>query len=260
MVILEKSFEDVIFSENDHSYKINGERANFSVTQLIKKFEEPFEEKKMAKIVASKQGVLVEDIIQLWNFKKEFACFKGTLFHSYVENFLQKKRIPLNKTEIEKFVNIYSEYTTVLDLYQDVAKYISNFQNFYDSWKQTYILIKPELVVGDKKTKVCGCVDNLSYDYKNERLVIFDYKTNKELKQKSKSKMTGMLSHLDSNSITKYSLQMALYSEIIERNTPLKIYDNKIVWVGGSDGEVVNCLDLRQEARAMLSQIELDLL
>jgi ATP-dependent exoDNAse (exonuclease V) beta subunit len=257
VMFLEKSFEGVIFSERDHSYKINGKLASKSVTQLLKKYETPFNVQETAKIVAAKQGVLVSDIIHLWDFKREYACFKGTLFHTYVENFLQKKRTPLNKIEIENFIKKYDEYTTTEDLYNDVARYISNFHSFYEWWKEDHVLIRPELVVGDAATGVCGCVDNLSLNFKSGELVIFDYKSNKEIKTKSKDKLLGLLSHLEANTVVKYSLQMALYSEIIERNSKFKISTNKIVWVGGSSYELIPCMDLREEARAILNDTEL---
>jgi len=257
LVLLERGFEDVIFSEKDHSYKIRGEKAYSSVTQLLKKYEKPFDTKKLSKIVANRQGVLEEDIVHLWDFKRDYACLKGTLFHLYVENFLQKKRSPLNKNEIEDFVKNHREYITTEEFYNDIASYISNFNNFYEWWKADHILVRPELVVGDVATGVCGCVDNLSLNCKTGELVIFDYKSNKEIKQKSKDRLLGMLSHLEATTLVKYSLQMALYSEIIERNTPFKIFDNKIVWVGGSSYELISCLDMRQEAKALLNQVEL---
>jgi hypothetical protein len=97
LVFLERGFEGVIFSEKDHSYKINGEDAKTSVTQLIKKYETPFDGKKMAKIVAAKQGVLESDILHLWDFKRDYACLKGTLFHDMLKIFYKKREHHLIK-------------------------------------------------------------------------------------------------------------------------------------------------------------------
>jgi ATP-dependent exoDNAse (exonuclease V) beta subunit len=257
LVDLERSFENVIFSERDHSYKINGKKARCSVTQLLKKYEHPFDTKKMAKIVADRQGILIEDVIELWDFKRDFACFKGTQFHLYVENFLQKKRAPLNRSEIDTFIKKYRAYVTEEQVYSDIANYIANFQSFYEWWREDHVLIRPELVIGDKTTGVCGCVDNLSLNHKTGDLCIFDYKSNKEIKQKSKDNLKGMLGHLEATTVVKYSLQMALYSEIIERNTPFKIISNKIVWVGGDSYELIPCIDLRKDAKDILNSLEI---
>jgi hypothetical protein len=256
LVTLEKSFEGIVFSEKDHSYLINNELATYSVTQILKKYDKPFESRKMASIVAKRQGVLVEDILNLWEFKKEFACLKGTLFHLYVENFLQKKKNPLDKTSIHNFIRKYPDYVSEDVFYGDMARYISNFLEFYEGWKEDHILVRPELVVGDKVTKICGCIDNLSYNFKTGELVIFDYKSNKEIKDEGKEYLLGLLGHLKSCNLVKYSLQLNLYSAIIERNTPFKINGSKIVWVGGESLEQINCLDLKNEALSILASVE----
>jgi ATP-dependent exoDNAse (exonuclease V) beta subunit len=251
--ILEKSFEGIIFSEKDHTYIINNSPAKSSVTQLLKKYEKPFDTNKIAAVVAAKQGVLVEDIKNLWEFKKNFSCEKGTLFHSYVENFLQKKKIQLNKQAISQFVYENIDYVTEQQFYTDVAHYISNFQNFYNYWKQDHILIRPELVVGDEETKVCGCIDNLSFNTKTKELVIFDYKTNKEIKTVGRERLLSEMSHLTNCELVKYSLQLWLYNLILERNTPFKLADPYIVWVGKPNSyELIQALDLRKEAEMIL--------
>jgi ATP-dependent exoDNAse (exonuclease V) beta subunit len=257
LVILEKSFEEVFFSEKDHSYQINGYPAKFSVTQLLKKYEKPFESRKLAAIVAKKQGVMTEDVLHLWEFKKEFACLKGTLFHLYVENFLQKKKSPIDRLAVQSFIRNYPDYVSEDVFYEDVAKYIANFLNFYKIWKTNHIMVRPELVIGDPETGICGCVDNLSFDFKNNQLIIFDYKSNKKLKEESKENLLGSMSHLNSSSLVKYSLQLHLYSLIIERNTPFKIDNSKIVWVGGEEYELIDTLNLKEEARQILKEAEL---
>jgi ATP-dependent exoDNAse (exonuclease V) beta subunit len=256
LVVLEKSFEDVVFSEKDHSYFINGKKAKYSVTQAIKRYEEPFEEKKIANIVAKKQGMLVEDILKLWEFKREYACLKGTLFHLYVENYMQKKKVPLNKFLIESFIKDYRGYVTEQEFYEDISRYVANFFDFFQKWKEEHILVKPELVIADKETLLCGCIDNLSYNHKTEELTIFDYKSNREIKDKNKSNLLGLLQHLKANTMVKYSLQIHLYKLIFERNTPFKIKKMDIVWVGGDSLEVFPAQDLETEALAILEDLK----
>lgn len=257
LVTLEKSFEEVFFSEKDHSYQINGCPARFSVTQLLKKYEKPFEAQKLASIVAKKQGVTTSDVLHLWEFKKEFACLKGTLFHLYVENFLQKKKSPIDRLAVRSFIRNYPDYVSEEVFYKDIAKYIANFLNFYRDWKSEHIMVRPELVVGDFRTGLCGCLDNLSFNFKNNQLVIFDYKSNKKLKEDSKENLLGSMSHLKASSLIKYSLQLHLYSLIIERNTPFKIDKSQIVWVGGDEIELIDTLNLKEEAEQILKEAEL---
>lgn len=258
LVELEKSFEHVVFSEKDHSYVINGNKSKSSVTQTIKKYVQPFEKEKLAKITASKQGVTVLDVLELWDFKREYACHKGTMLHSYIETFLQRKKSPLNKDSIENFVTKYADYTTSDAYYKDMARYISNFQNFYDWWKESHILIKSELVVGDAETGICGCMDNLSYDFKNQQIVLFDYKSNKEIKTKGRNKLLGKLNHLEDCELVIYSLQLWIYSLILERNSPFKIQQTpQILWLSGEEYKLYSVLPLEEEAKLILAEAAL---
>lgn len=254
LVVLEKSFENVLFSEKDHSYQINNQPAKCSVTQLLKKYEKPFDAAKLSAIVAKKQGMLKEDVLNLWNFKRDFACLKGTLLHLYIENFLQKKKTSIDRLTIQSFVRKHPDYVSEELFYNDMAKCVSNFLDFYISWKVNHIMVRPELVVGDEATGVCGCIDNLSYNHKNNQLIIFDYKSNKEIKEDGKENLLSSLSHLKSSNLVKYSLQLHLYAQIIERNTPFKIDGSQIVWIGGESIEVIDTLNLREEANLILNE------
>ena len=258
LVLLEKGFDGIVFSEENHSYRIK-ESSNediCSVTQLIKKYEPPFNSEKLACIVAKKQGVSTQDVLELWNFKKEYACEKGTIFHSYVESFLHKKKPIIDSKVIRKFVARYEHYVDEETFYKDVAKYLNNFLSFHKWWKNDHVLIKTEFVMGDKDYSVAGCADNISYNFTDNKLVILDYKTNKEIKTKgyNNEKMLKELKHLNNCELVKYSLQLNIYTEIIEKNTSFKLGNPSIIWVGGSEGfEVIPCLDLKKEAQLILN-------
>ena len=90
-LFLNEAFKNVRFIEKDHKYKINGNISKYSVTSLLKKYTPEFESEKIAKNVALKQNKKVEDILKEWDYKKNYSCFKGTEFHKYVENFLNRK-------------------------------------------------------------------------------------------------------------------------------------------------------------------------
>jgi ATP-dependent exoDNAse (exonuclease V) beta subunit len=256
LVILEKSFSNVVFIEKNHSYEYE-ELKTISVTQLLKKYEKPFDVEKISRIVASKKGMLVEDVRSLWDFKREYACIKGTFLHSYIESFLQRKRTQLNKASIFKFVSQYQDYVSVEGFYEDMAKLIANFQEFYKMWKEDYVLVRQELVMGDKETGVCGMVDNLSYNVSSGKLIIFDYKSNHTINREEQSKeyLLGSLSHLKSCEFIKYSLQLWLYATIIERNTPFKVEEVNIVWFGGDEWELIKALDVRKEVEQILKEL-----
>jgi ATP-dependent exoDNAse (exonuclease V) beta subunit len=148
------------------------------------------------------------------------------------------------------------KFDNSVDLYyKEIAILIKNFINFYNWWKEEHILIKPEFVVGDKESGICGSIDNLSYNFITKELVIFDYKTNKEIKRKNPRKETLLkeLKHLPQCEFSKYSLQLSLYSTIIEKVTTFKIPKSYIVWVNGETNyELIECLDLKKESKIIL--------
>jgi hypothetical protein len=256
---LSESFSNVKFFEKNHSYEIDGEKSIISVSGLISKYEKPFESQKIAKKVAIKEGVTVESILEKWEYNKEYSCHKGSEFHLYVENFLERRFCSIDKKSFINFIKSnnknYSE-DLLDDYYKEMAILIRNFKNFYEWWKQDHILLKSEFVIGDKQTKICGTIDNLSYNKKTKKLVIFDYKTNKKINKNNIYGETFLkpFSNIEKCEYMKYSLQLNLYQLIFERNSSFKIEDSYIVWVGGSeDYELIKCSNLKSEALSMLN-------
>ena len=255
---LENSFSNILFFEKNHKYTIDGEPAKISVSQLIKKYEKPFESDIIAEAVAKRDGFTVEEVLSQWDFARDYSCHKGSEFHKFVENYFNRKQISLDRDAINVFFEKRKKFKSddsIKNYYQDVALLIRNFLNFYEWWKEEHILIKPEFVIGDKETGVCGSIDNLSYNFKTKELVIFDYKTNKEIKRKNprKEKLLGILSHLDQCEYTKYSLQLSLYSTIIEKNSNFKVPKSYVVWMSGKENyELIECLDLKKESNSIL--------
>lgn len=258
LLSLEHSFSDILFLEKNHKYTIAGEPAKMSVSQVIKNYEKPFNSQKAASFVAQRDGFSVEDVLSQWEFLKDYSCHKGSEFHKYVENYFNRKQTSLDRDSINLFFNKRKEFksdNSVELYYREVAVLIRNFINFYNWWKQEHILIKSEFVIGDKESGICGSVDNLSYNFKTNELVMFDYKTNKEIKRSNPRKETLLreLKHLPQCEFAKYSLQLSLYSTIIEKITNFKVPKSYIVWVNGeADYELIECLDLKKESKLIL--------
>jgi ATP-dependent exoDNAse (exonuclease V) beta subunit len=252
---LEDTFSDVRFSEKNHSYKIGEVTANYSVTKLLKKYEKPFDSDKISERVARKKGVLKEDVLKEWDFKRDYSTHKGSEFHLFAENYLQRRQIQIDQEAIKNFLFERGEDIFVEDYYKEVALLVKNFLQFYEWWKKDYILLKTEFVIGDKEKMVCGTIDNLSYNRKTKQLAIFDYKTNKKIETSSQygNKLLAPFEYLQSCELVKYSLQLWLYKIMIEKNTSFEVEPPAIVWVAGSNGyELIPTLDLKKEAEYIL--------
>jgi ATP-dependent exoDNAse (exonuclease V) beta subunit len=260
LIELYDSFSSVRFFDKDHNYEIDGEKAITSVSGLIGRYEKPFDTQKIAERVANKQGVSVKQIIEQWEYNKNYSCHKGSEFHLYVENFLERRFAPLDRQAIINFISGSAGYhkEDLEKYYQEMALFIRNFKNFYDWWKQDHILIKSEFVVGDKRSKVCGTIDNLSFNKKTNEFAIFDYKTNKKINRKNDYGETLLdpYDYIPKCELSKYSLQLWLYKLIIERNSPFQVGELGIVWVAGEDDyELIKPVDYRKEAAQMLESV-----
>jgi ATP-dependent exoDNAse (exonuclease V) beta subunit len=261
LVLLEDAFSDVKFFDKGHYYEINGEPALMSVSQIISKYEKPFDKEKIAERFANRNGKNINDVLKEWDWKREYSCHKGSEFHFIVESFFQRKVVPINQKALIGFLKenkIIEESLYVEKYYNEIANFIKNFKNFYDWWKKDHILIKSEFVIGDKKTKLCGMIDNLSYNKKTKELVLFDYKTNKEIKKEgfNGEMLLEPLNNIPKCELGKYSLQLELYKIILERNTPFKIGNAYVVWVAGEkDYELIPTLNVKQEIKYILNNI-----
>jgi ATP-dependent exoDNAse (exonuclease V) beta subunit len=259
LIKLEDSFSSIKFFEKDHHYEIDGERAAMSVSQLISKYEKPFDNT-IAHMVAKKNGRLVEDVLWDWDFNKDYSCHKGSEFHLMVEQFFQRRTIPIDREAIISFYrkkqNDFCKENQIEKYYNEMAILVRNFKNFYEWWKQDHILLKSEFVIGDKDTKICGTIDNLSYNKKTKKLALFDYKTNKEIKRQGfkGETMLSPINTIPKCDLGKYSLQLWLYKIILQKNTGFEVGNCYVVWVAGQeDYELINILDVEKEAKLILN-------
>jgi hypothetical protein len=257
---LEESFSHIKFFSKNHTYTIDDVPAKTSVSGLLKKYEKPFERDKIATYVAERDQKKVEDVLAEWDFAKNYSCHKGSEFHLYVENFLNRKQTTIDVKALEIFYkeneNFYKD-TSISDYYKELAHLIKNFLNFYNWWKKDHFLLKSEFVIGDKVSGICGTIDNLSYNKKTNELIIFDYKTNKEIKKRNPRDNTFLepIQYLSQCEYIKYSLQLWLYQIIIERNSNFKVPKSYIVWVANKEKyELMETLNLRKEAEMLLDQ------
>lgn len=196
-------FNDLIFEEKTHTYRV-GEKELISVTTFLKRYVKPFNAPFIAKMVSLskiKKGNYVspEYLETYWRLNAEAAAAKGTLVHWYAES------IPNLDTP-----NSLLEWA-VYNFYYDV------------------IFNKEEVVEKELKTYfggLAGTVDLITRD--SEGIIMRDYKTTKDL-YKSYGKMLGVFSDFKDNKLNQYTLQMLIYSFILEEATGVTPYKREIV-------------------------------
>jgi ATP-dependent exoDNAse (exonuclease V) beta subunit len=222
-------FNCITFIQSTHAYLINGRpSAKVSVTGLLNKYKPVFEVDKWAAIKAEQRNITPSEIKEEWRLNNLYATTRGTIFHSYAENYFNNKVIPYNKDEVQR--DLGTEMHN--QLREELVLLIKQFNNFYNE-HQHLIPVKQELVIGDiNDTKICGMLDMLVYNTKTDGYEIYDYKTNKEIDFSSKfaKKFYEPISHLDVCEFNTYRLQLSLYKHIIEKYTTIKITGTYVVW------------------------------
>jgi len=239
-------FNNIKFHDKEHKYYLNGNRTK-SVTSVIGKYKHPFDKDYWSQKKADERGITKEEIIKEWKYKADFSCEKGSAFHEYVENYLTNKLFPFPEHRITEALG---GEENMLECKEVVKKLIKLFDKFYDDSFGRLIPVRAEVVVGDEEWGVTGMIDQLFYNEKSQKLEIWDWKTNKEIKRKNKwQQFKEPLSHLDVCELNTYSLQLSFYKLIVERNTELLLGDSYIVWFNENNEkyEIIKCFDFREE-------------
>jgi ATP-dependent exoDNAse (exonuclease V) beta subunit len=252
-VILELSkFNHIKYFDEPHKYFNDKGEEYTSATTFIGKFKPKFETQIMAEQYASKRGLVVEDVISEWDLKRDISTVKGTLVHNMAENWWNNKAFPYDPSVAIKSFG----YDIIKEKY-DKCELI--FKKFWGDATQNLIPVKMELVVADDEKKIAGMVDCLFYNKKSGKLEIWDYKTNKEIKQKNDfgQYFHKPISHLDVCEINTYSLQLSLYKHIIEKNTDLEIGNCYLIWINEQNDnyKLYPCKDLTAEVKLMMEKI-----
>jgi ATP-dependent exoDNAse (exonuclease V) beta subunit len=221
-----------------------------SATTFIKKFKKEFNTQLMAEQYAKKRGLDVNEVIADWDLKRDVSTVKGTLIHNMAENWWNNKFFPYDPSlAIQNF-----GYDIIKEKF-DKCEVL--FRKFYDDAKTNLVPVKMELVVGDDDYKIAGMVDCLFWNKKSDKLEIWDYKTNKEIKSSNNfgNKMLHPISHLDECEMNTYSLQLSLYRHIIMKNTSLEIGNCYLVWLNENieNYKVIKCADYEAEIKLMIS-------
>ncbi len=211
-------FNHIKYFDEPHKYYI-GEQELISGTTFVGLYKPKFESQAMAKSSAKKKGVEPEDLLAEWDMKKNIASMRGTLFHAYAENYLNNKVFPYDDTFAGK---IDAENDVIKDIYLSCVKL---WMEFYQDSSSTLIPVKSEIVIGCDEWGIAGMIDQLYWNTKMQEYQIYDWKTSKEIRDKSKygKRMKAPLGFLPDCEVTSFGLQLSLYRLIIHKMTNIKI-------------------------------------
>ena len=242
--ILNNAFQDFNFFSNDHHYEFKGKRVGISATTFIEQFCNKFEAELIAERVAVKECKTVNEVLDEWKYKNEFACNKGTNGHNYAQSLWNNEiyyPIEFDSSEAFKMANN--------SIYRQA-------DNFYNDFKDKLEHLADEFVVGSEEYDIASAIDHLFINKKNNELVLVDYKTNSDIHKSEKyaKKMKVPLSHLKDFTLNHYYIQLSIYKYLIEKYTDIIVAETFIVYFSENidNYEIIQVPYLKNEVQCIL--------
>lgn len=243
---LNKAFGDFKFFEEDHHYEYKGQRVGISVTTFYPQYENEFDSQTIAEKVAVRDNKSIQEVLDEWEYKKNFACEKGSTIHEYIQSLF-------NGNKYKKIIFDNSkEYLYAVDKCQKQAN------NFYKEYKDRLEHIADEYTIGSEEYDIASNIDHLFRNKLTGGLILVDYKTNKELtgynKQAYKKPMKIPLQNINDDKIHHYYIQLSIYKHLVEKYTNLKIEEMFIVYFSENieNYEIIEIPYLKNEVETIL--------
>jgi len=232
------TFNDVEYHDEPHKYYLDGKEL-ISVTTIIHRYQEEFAEDYWSNYKAEEYALTQKEVLRGWEFINKKGTMKGSAIHDYAECLFQNKVFPYpEQLMLDEF-----GFDPVWEEYKITKKHVDKF---YNDVQGKLIPIRTEMVVYDRESLIGGMVDMLFYNKRAKCFQIWDWKTNKKFDKEMKSRhLKDKLYMLEESDLELYSLQLAMYKHIIEKNTGLKLGQSYVVWFSHNNDnyEIIKCKD-----------------
>lgn len=236
------TFKDLIFDEGPHVYTLHGKRLP-SITTVVGQFEREFDEDAVATRYAQTHGKTKRYWLDVWKKHNLEATTTGTLVHefgesmAYVRNGLPERITP---SCVPKYYKEKNWLIPTRGKERAVEKFWNDLPDSYHfvlAEAKEFSNIRPDRQL---KTQVAGTFDLLMY-YKCEEddsksgLVIFDYKTNRDIyKEYNEQHHVFLKKPFDRTLIDEaksvYTLQLSTYQIPLE-DLGFKVLGRRLIWV-----------------------------
>lgn len=226
--LLRDASDGLIFEPQEHKYFL-GEREMTSVSGVIKEFA-PFDAVKVAKGCSKNPkhelyGKSVDEILAVWEEKKNAAAAAGTEVHEFGEAcglFWQgrEEEIPPKYRERilpEGFAPVSPKEEAMVAWWNTLDQ-------------QRYIVVASEGRIVNPVLGYAGTFDLLLYDIYEQVFLLKDYKTNEDLFKWFGAYMEAPLSVLKNSDIGKYTMQQNMYGIQLD-NIGIKTDIMHLIWL-----------------------------
>lgn len=180
------------FNPDIHTYTNSAGEVYLSVSRLIAKAREEFQENKIAHFVALKKKCTKEDVLNEWGEKRD----RGTTIHSVIQN--------------------YHDTMTISDENKGYTNMLKELSAYFTDYARAY----QEVILCSHKYKIAGTTDKLCLrTNRREKNIIdvYEYKTGKEeYVPKNRKYYLDPLSFLEDSGYMHDCLQLSCYAFMAE--------------------------------------------
>lgn len=240
--LLDEKFGDIDFIEENHQYFIDKKKYT-SVSNIIKKYEQPFDEDAKSKAYAEKVGLTQEEVLKNWKLINLKSTISGSRTHEFGEsytNVMAGHPELICESNKKQWVEEYGVLLPTYPKEEAIVKFYTEMN--FDPSKRLYV-VGAEFKLSSKYMKgtlpICGTSDILFYEEnlifpEDSGFVIGDWKTNKELEKeytvKNDIRMKYPMGDYKDTALSHYTLQFNMYQNMME-SVGLKIIDRRLIWL-----------------------------
>lgn len=222
---------DIRLRKSDHMYIIDNDPSIsfYNVTALVEDQFPPFEREKIARWLVNNSykymDYTAEELLQEWKEIKE----EGTEVHKELENYIQNGKIP----KLPKAISGMNWFDQEIKFYGDK--------------------VLPEVIVFSEELRIAGTVDLLVYNSNNGECNIFDWKTSKKIDYNGrKQAITRACAGLTDCRFDQYSLQLTMYSYLLENYHDIKVTNKYMVHLMDTDANCIESKNLEYNVKLIL--------
>lgn len=231
------AFKGIRLEADTHTYYVDRNKYPSSTTSIVGLFADVFDEDKMSKLIAKRDGVSQEEILAQWKATRDEACSRGSLVHKCLEHtpmcsYEEALEILEKELTNPEFAAIFNEKEM-----RQITSGLRWYRSLKTRFGDKYEILLLELMMFLPEFKHCGTADIILLNKETGNLVIADWKTNKDLFKVDyyKSRPNKYLKHPFSSLLdcpySKYVLQFSHYQMMIEQRTNLKVEDRWCIWL-----------------------------
>ena len=144
------------------------------------------------------------DILAYWKNLGDQACSLGSFFHISAEYHCNDIFPGDSSPEFQQYLAFRADHPHLIPF-------------------------RTEMLIFDETYRIVGSVDAIFLNLHTNKYLIIDWKRSKKVTGKGGDKGFWPLEHLRSNNLTKYSIQLTLYTYILEQNYNMDMEESALV-------------------------------